>query len=84
MSFISGRSSISLEDILKKTAESNILYFYLGITDIPCIINSPLREDKRPSFGLYSRDGKRIFYIDLSTGDRGGLFDLLSLSLIHI
>lgn len=78
MSFISGRSSISLEDILKKTTESNILYFYLGITDIPCIINSPLREDKRPSFGLYSRDGKRIFYTDLSTGDRGGLFDLLS------
>lgn len=78
MSFISGRSSISLEDILKKTTESSILYFYLGITEIPCIINSPLREDKRPSFGLYSRDGKRIFYTDLSTGDRGGLFDLLS------
>lgn len=78
MPFISGRSSISLEDILKKTTESSILYFYLGITEIPCIINSPLREDKRPSFGLYSRDGKRIFYTDLSTGDRGGLFDLLS------
>ena len=78
MPFISGRSSISLEDILKKTTESSILYFYLDITEIPCIINSPLREDKRPSFGLYSRDGKRIFYVDLSTGDRGGLFDLLS------
>ena len=73
-----GKSSVSLEDILSRVTEADILSFYLGITEIPCIIHSPLREDKRPSFGLYSTDGKRIFYTDLSTKDRGGLFDLLS------
>lgn len=78
MSFSSGRSSVSLEDILNKTTEADILSYYLGINTIPCIINSPLREDKKPSFGLYSIDGKRIFYTDLSTREKGGLFDLLS------
>lgn len=77
MAFSSGNSSVSLEDILSKVTEADILSFYLGITEVPTIINSPLRVDKRPSFGLYSTDGKRIFYTDFSTRDRGGLFDLL-------
>ena len=78
MAFSSGKSSVSLEDILSRVTEADILSFYLGVTEVPCIIQSPLREDRRPSFGLYSVDGKRIFYTDLSTRDRGGLFDLLS------
>lgn len=78
MAFGSGTSSVSLEDILSRVTEADILSFYLNITEVPCIIHSPLREDKKPSFGLYSLDGKRIFYTDLSTRDRGGLFDLLS------
>ena len=78
MAISSGRSSVSLEDILSRVSEGDILSFYLGINEVPCIIHSPLREDKRPSFGLYSIDGRRIFYTDLSTRERGGLFDLLS------
>ena len=72
-----GESSVSLDDILSKVTEADILSYYLGITEVPTVINSPLREDKRPSFGLYSIDGKRIYYTDLSTRDRGGVFDLL-------
>lgn len=79
MAFSNGKQThLSLEEILNKTTESSILHYYLGITSIPCIINSPLREDKRPSFGLYSPDGIKIYYTDLSTKDKGGLFDLLS------
>ena len=77
MAFSSGKSSVSLDDILSKVTEADILSYYLGITEVPCIINSPLRQDRRPSFGLYSSDGIRIFYIDLATKDSGGLFDLL-------
>lgn len=78
MAFSNGKQThLSLEEILEKTTESSILHYYLGITSIPCIINSPLREDKRPSFGLYSPDGIKIYYTDLSTKDKGGLFDLL-------
>ena len=77
MAISSGKSSVSLEDVLSKVTEADILSFYLNVTEVPCVIHSPLREDKRPSFGLYSIDGKRIFYTDLSTKDKGGLFDLL-------
>ena len=72
-----GNNSVNLSDILSKVTEADILSYYLGITEVPCIINSPLRQDRRPSFGLYSPDGKRIYYTDLSTKDRGGIFDLL-------
>ena len=77
MAISKGKSSVSLDDILSKVTEADILSHYLGVTEVPCIINSPLRQDRRPSFGLYSTDGRRIFYTDLSTRDRGGLFDLL-------
>lgn len=74
--FNKGTSSITLEEILSKTTEADILSYYLNITKVPCVISSPLRQDKKPSFGFYSSNGKRIYYTDLSTGDRGGLFDL--------
>lgn len=77
MTFSTGKSSITLNDILSKVTEADILSYYLGITDIPCIINSPLRKDNRPSFGLYSSNGVKIFYRDFATKDSGGTFDLL-------
>ena len=74
----SGKPSVSLEDIYKVTTEAEIVHYYLGITSIPCKINSPLRLDRSPSFGLFSPNGSRITWIDFSTGERGGIFDLLS------
>ena len=44
------RSTITLEDILNKVSESEILYYYLNIDKVPCVIKSPLRLDKKPSF----------------------------------
>ena len=76
--FAIGKSSVSLDDIMSRVTEADILSFYLGVIEVPCIIRSPLRQDNRPSFGLYSTDGRRIFYTDLATKDSGGMFDLLS------
>lgn len=73
----SGKSSISLEDIYRITTEAEIIHYYLGISEIPCKINSPLRLDRSPSFGLFSPNGSRITWIDFSSGERGGVFDLL-------
>ena len=67
-----------MSEILSKTTEAKILSYNLGIESVPCIINSPLREDKRPSFGFYSPTGERIFYLDLATRETGGVYDLLS------
>lgn len=71
-----GNNSVSLSDL--KVSDSQIVNYYLGVTEIPCVIKSPLRKDDRPSFGLYSSDGVRVRYTDLATKDRGGVFDLLS------
>jgi hypothetical protein len=76
--FGKGTKSITLEDILSKASEAQLLAHYLGIYKIPCVINSPLRKDKKPSFGIYSSDGKRIHYRDFAKGDSGTLIDLLS------
>lgn len=77
MGIASGKILINLKDILIRASELDILTFYLGIKNIPCVINSPLRKDKKPSFGLYSNDGVKIYYIDLSKGNKGGVIDLL-------
>lgn len=77
MAFGPGRKSVSLEEILNKVNEANIAARYLDILEIPCVISSPIRQDNRPSFGIYIYDDK-VRYVDFATGERGGLFDLLS------
>ena len=72
-----GYTSITLKDILNKVDEGQILNFYFGITQVPFRMNSPLRNDSKPSFGLYSSDGIHIHYKDFATGEQGSLFDLL-------
>jgi len=61
----------------KTVSEGAVLSYYLGITRIPCLIQNPLRKDTHPSLGFFSFDGKRIFYKDFATGDKGGVFDFL-------
>lgn len=77
MAFSKGKSSVCLEDILNITSEIDILAYYLGITQIPCLIKSPFREDKKPSFGLYSKDGKKVYFKDFANNESGSTFDLL-------
>lgn len=79
MSFSKGKKSVSIEEILNKVSESDIAFHYLNIDKIPCFINSPLRKDTKASFGIYTKDKSRIYWTDLATKDRGGIFDLLCL-----
>lgn len=74
----SGKPSINKEDILKVTSEIKILYFYTGITKVPCLICSPFRKDKHPSFSIFSPDGTKIYYKDFSTRESGTLFGFLA------
>jgi hypothetical protein len=79
MAFGTGNNSISFDDIKRQVKDADLVSYYLGVTEIPCVISSPLRKDSNPSFGLYSRDGDRIYWTDLATKERGGIYDLLSL-----
>lgn len=73
-----GRPSLSIEEVLSRVSEAQILARYLGVTQIPCFISSPFRQEEHPSFRLFSPDGKKIRYIDFGTGENGTLLELLS------
>lgn len=73
-----GRVSTTINEIRDKVPDATLVWYYLGVKQIPCFIQSPIRKDDRPSFGLYSLDGKKIYFTDLATKERGGIYDLLS------
>lgn len=72
-----GEQSISATDILSVTSDLDILYYYFGDVKFYEAVNSPLREDRHPSFGFYISSSGRVRYKDYSTGEGGGIFDLL-------
>lgn len=66
-----------------KTPDNEISDFtlcnrYFGVDKIPCVICNPMRNDKNPSLGFYSRDGVKVYWKDFATNERGGIYDLLS------
>ena len=73
--FANGSKTIDFKDL--NISEDELLFYYFGINDLPCVINSPLRTDKHPSFYLYITDNFKIRYKDLATKDKGGIYDLL-------
>ena len=75
MAFSKGRATISLSDI----DEGSLVSTYLGVNKIPSLICSPLRKDKNPSLGLFSPDGKKVYWTDFGTKEKGSIYDLLAL-----
>lgn len=68
--------SICREDV--SLSDRDILSRYIGITDIPCSIQSPLRDDDiRPSFSIFERAGA-IYWKDFGTGQSGSVVNLLA------
>ena len=74
--FSKGTDSKVLE-IKHKLSEIDIVSYYFNITKLPARICSPLRQDKKPSFGIFSRDGEHVYWKDFATGDRGSVTDLM-------
>lgn len=69
--------TISMNEIFTRYSEADVLSTFLNIKEIPCLIQSPLREDRHPSFGIYIDKECHVRYIDYATNDKGGLLDLL-------
>lgn len=70
------RSDIALSD-------SEIMKSYLGISTVPCVISSPLRDDDvNPSFSIFTRGGD-VFWKDFGTGDAGNIISLMA-KLWHV
>lgn len=74
---ISRQTSINRQELLNKIDECSLAEYYLNIHKLPILINSPLRVDNHPSFGLYTKDGKTVYYKDYATGENGSLLNLL-------
>lgn len=71
-------SSISKTEIFSRFSEAQVLStVFPEITEIPCLICSPLRADAHPSFSIYLDNNSHIRYKDHATSRQGGLFDLL-------
>ena len=70
---------VSYKEILSRVhgEELKILAMYLEVPKLPCLINSPLRDDKKPSFRFLKDKEDKIHWIDFSTGEKGNLIDFL-------
>lgn len=73
-----GRESEEPLPDLGNLSEADIAAYYFDIKSIPCLISSPLRQDKKPSFALYSPNGNEVNYIDFSNRDSGRIWTLLT------
>ena len=75
--FATGRSDLLYKDLIKEVSEASILEYYSGISNIPCKITSPFREESHPSFSvMYSQTG-RINLKDFGTGENYNLIGFL-------
>lgn len=71
---------ITLEYILSKVTEYDIYAHYLGQFKVGMIYNSPFRNDKNPSFGIfYSKRTKQLLFKDHGTGECGNVIKFVQL-----
>lgn len=78
MAFSKGRKIRNTTNVLNKTNDLELLDAYFGIKQLPTLINSPFREDRKPSFGIYLRD-MHVLFKDYSTGESGNIYEMLKL-----
>lgn len=72
------QDAININDILTKKSEVDILNFYLGISTLPILINSPLREDNNSSLGIFLGRNNNIIFYDFGTNESYNLWSFLS------
>lgn len=76
-----GKTNVSLtaEEILQKASELQILSaVFPEVHVLPCLICSPLRNDKHPSFSLFLDRQNKVRFRDFADSSMaGGLYDLL-------
>lgn len=67
------------DEILKYLSDFNIFKYYYPELELSQTTNSPLREDRNPSFSVYwSKKYNKFMFKDFATGDRGDAFIFVS------
>lgn len=71
-------STISKAEVFDSISEAEVLAsVFPDIKSLPCLMCSPLRIDRKPSFSIYTSNSGHIYYKDHATGEKGSLLDLL-------
>jgi len=71
-------SNMSKVEVFSRISEIEVLTtVFPEVRTLPCLICSPIRQDRNPSFGLYLSESNHVYYKDFATNERGGLLDLL-------
>lgn len=71
-------SSITKADIFSHFTEAEVLSsVFPDIKVLPCLMNSPFRQDSNPSFSIYLTNEGKVRYKDFGEGTAGSLLDLL-------
>lgn len=74
-----GSDSTSIEKVNDLYSDFDIAHKYLGITCVPEVINSPLRQDNNPSLRLFINNRTNsLWFKDFGSGEKGSLYDLLA------
>lgn len=77
MAFRRCNKSIDRDEMLRNITGYDILGRYFGLTSLPVLINSPLRNDRNASMSIYSTDDGHILFKDFGTNERGDIYTLL-------
>lgn len=66
----------SIDDI-KVSEEEIFTHFFGNINHIPCVINSPFRKDKNPSFSIFYNKSGKLLFKDFATQECWDIYGLL-------
>lgn len=69
-------TAVNYDDI-KKIDDYDLCSKYLCVQELPCVINSPLRDDKNPSLSIFVMNDGSIGYYDFATRQKGTIRNLL-------
>lgn len=74
---VTKEKKVTYRDILERVQnnEVTLLLLYIDLEKIPCLISSPLRNDKKPSFRFLKNNENKVHWIDFSTGEKGNLIE---------
>ena len=71
------QASVPLSKKLELVDEGEILARWFGIERIPCVMSSPFRDDKTPSFSVRVAKNGHIYGHDFATGERFSVPDMV-------
>lgn len=62
----------------KTITDEMLLAYYFDVYRLPCVIKSPFRDDRNPSFSFYKSEKGNIRFNDFASGEKGSLLQAIA------